>query len=111
MQVLVEPDYADDTKLKYMDDGTDSDYVKQHTLGKAVRSAEDLIVNWSPPPKPAPEPKAAYVLYAVCIYMPAIGRSLSDCSIYMPAIDRSLSDCRYVEALHRESTKTKSENK
>ena len=33
----------------------------------------------------------------LCIYMPAIYRSLSDCSllcIYMPAIYRSLSDCR-----------------
>ena len=28
----------------------------------------------------------------LCIYMPAIDRSLSDC-IHMPAIDRSLSDC------------------
>ena len=74
-EVLVDPDYADDTKLQYLDDGTESDYMKQHTLGKAVRSADDLIVNWPPVPEPPPEPKA-----------------------------------EYVEAMHRESVKTKTLN-
>ena len=35
------------------------------------------------------------MLSALCVYMPAIDRSLSAC-IYMPAIDRSLSACRSV---------------
>ena len=60
-QVLADPDYADDTKLRYIDDGTESDYVKKHTLGKAVRSRDDLIENWPPAPEPVSEPSPAYM--------------------------------------------------
>ena len=60
-EVLVDPDYADDTKLRYMDDGTESEYMKQHTLGKAVRSTDDLIVNWPAEPEPVPEPSPEYI--------------------------------------------------
>ena len=43
--------------------------------------------------------------FPYCIYMPAIGRPLSDCCllcIYMPAIDRPLSDRRWLTASGRD---------
>eukprot|EP01043_Picozoa_sp_COSAG02_P051755 COSAG02_NODE_5488_length_4287_cov_2.975645_2_plen_555_part_00 len=60
-EVLADPDYADDTKLRYIQDGTESDYVKKHLLGKAVRSRDDLIENWPPEQEPSPEPSPAYM--------------------------------------------------
>lgn len=60
-EVLSDPDYADDTKLRYIDDGTESDYIKQHVLGKAVRRRDDLIENWPPEPEPIPAPGPEYM--------------------------------------------------
>jgi hypothetical protein len=60
-EILADPDYAGDTKLRYIDDGTESDYIKQHDLGKAVRSRDDLIENWPPEPEPVPAPGPEYM--------------------------------------------------